>query len=186
FFLAFYFVSNKVTNARMVRWLTLAIVLSCFANVVASGVQIARGRGLRIDTLREDSPLVSSGIQVGDVIIEADDKPVQSLEDLSRIIDEQRGPLRLQVQRTEAVRPVYASRTDLRRFDGGTERLGITTSPGRNFRVSGFYSHYETYAEVLQLIAALAIGMLIALPRKRSRLGWFLGVMILLIATAIL
>lgn len=186
FFLAFYFVSNKVTSARMVRWLTLAIVLSCFANVVASGVQIARGRGLRIDTLREDSPLASSGIQVGDVIIEVDDKPVPSLEALSRIIDEQRGPLRLQVQRSEAVRPVYASRTDLRRFEGGTERLGITTSPGRNFRVSGFYSHYETYAEVLQLIAALAIGMLIALPRKRSRLGWFLGAMILLIATTIL
>jgi O-antigen ligase len=32
----------------------------------------------------------------------------------------------------------------------------------------GFYSHYETNAEVLQLIAALAVGMLISIPKKRS------------------
>jgi membrane-associated protease RseP (regulator of RpoE activity) len=187
FFLAFYFVSSKVTSARMVRWLTLAIVVSCFGNVVASGVQIARGRGLRVDSLREDSPLAAAGIQVGDVILEADDKPVRSLDDLSRAIDEQRGPMRVQVQRIEAVRAVSVSRTDLRRGEGtGSERLGITTSPGRNFRVTGFYSHYETYAEVLQLIAALAIGLLIALPDKRSRLGWFLGSMIFLISITLL
>jgi O-Antigen ligase/PDZ domain len=183
FFLAFYFVSSKVTSARMVKLLTLAIVVSCFANIVASGVQIAKGRGLRIDSLREDSPFAGRGLQVGDVILEADDKPLHSLEDLSRFISEQRGQMRIKFQRSEAVSEVYVSR----RIEGtGTERLGITTSPGRNFRVTGFYSHYETYAEVLQLIAALAIGLLIALPDKRSWLGGFLGVMILLISVTLL
>lgn len=187
FFLAFYFVSSKVTSARMVKMLTLAIVVSCFANIVASGVQVARGRGLHINSIREDSPFANGNIQVGDVILEADDMPVHSLDDLLRIIDEQRGPMRVLVQRSEALSPVYISRNDLRRVEGsGAERLGIATSPGRNFRVSGFYSHYETYAEVLQLIAALAIGLLIALPEKRSRMGWFLGVMILLISITLL
>src|SRR5205085_8969378 len=37
FFLAFYFVSSKVTSARMVRLLTMAIIVSCAANIVASG-----------------------------------------------------------------------------------------------------------------------------------------------------
>ena len=88
---------------------------------------------------------------------------------------------------SEAISPIYVSRSDLRRSEGaGVERLGITTSPGRNVRVTGFYSHYETYAEVLQLIAALAIGLLIALPEKRSWLGWFLGTMILLIGVTLL
>jgi hypothetical protein len=187
FFLAFYFVSRKVTSARMVKLLTLAIVVSCFANIVASAAQVARGRGLRVDTIREDSPFTSAGIQVGDVILEADDRPLHSPEELLRVIDEQRGPLHVLVQRSEAATPVYVSRNDLRRVEGpGAERLGITTSPGRNFRVSGFYSHYETYAEVLQLIAALAIGLLIALPTKRSPLGWFLAVMILLIGVTLL
>lgn len=187
FFLAFYFVSSKVMSARMVKLLTLLVVVSCSANIVASGVQIAKGRGLRIDSIREDSPFANSNIQVGDVILAADDKPVRTLDDLSHIIEEQRGPMRVQVQRSEAINPVFVSRTDFRRGEGaGPERLGITTSPGRNFRVTGFYSHYETYAEVLQLIAALAIGLLIALPDKRSRLGWFLGTMILLIGVTLL
>lgn len=183
FFLAFYFVSSKVTSARLVKALVAVVIVSCLANIVASGVQIAKGRGLRIDSIREDSPFAGRSIQVGDVILEADDKPVHSLEDLSRIIDEQRGPLRVKFQRSEAVSEAYVSR----RVEGtGTERLGLVTAPGRNVRVTGFYSHYETYAEVLQLIAALAIGLLIALPRKRSRRGWFLGTMILLIGTTLL
>lgn len=183
FFLAFYFVSSKVTSARLVKILVLTIIVSCFANIVASGVQVAKGRGLRIDSMREDSPFAKSSIQVGDVILEADDKPAYSLDDLSRIIDEQRGPLRVKFQRSEAVSEAYVSR----RVEGtGSERLGIITSPGRNFRVTGFYSHYETYAEVLQLIAALAIGLLIAIPQKRSRLGWFLGAMIVLISITLL
>src|SRR5205085_7264930 len=187
FFLAFYFVSSKVTSARMVRLLTMAIIVSCAANIVASGVQMIKGRGLRIDSIREDSPFANSPIQVGDVILAADDQPLRSPEDLSRVIEEGRGPMRVQVQRSEAISPIYVSRSDLRRSEGaGVERLSITTSPGRNVRVTGFYSHYETYAEVLQLIAALAIGLLIALPEKRSWLGWFLGTMILLIGVTLL
>src|SRR5207247_6317573 len=65
-------------------------------------------------------------------------------------------------------------------------RLGITTSPGRNFRIAGFYSHYETYAEVLQLIAALAIGMLIAIPNKRSGTALFLSAAIPLLAVTLI
>ena len=187
FFLAFYFVSSKVASLRMVRLLTLAIIVSCAANIVASAAQIVKGRGLRIDSIREDSPFANGQIQVGDVILTADDQPLRSPEDLSRIIEEGRGPMRLQVQRSEAISPIYFSRSDLRRSEGaGVERLGISTSPGRNVRVTGFYSHYETYAEVLQLIAALAVGLLIALPDKRSRLGWFLGTMIVLIGVTLL
>lgn len=68
----------------------------------------------------------------------------------------------------------------------GAERLGLTGSPGRSFRVTGFYSHYETYAEVLQLIAALAVGMLIATPKKRSRTSIILIASTLLIVSALI
>jgi membrane-associated protease RseP (regulator of RpoE activity) len=187
FFLAFYFVSSRVMSVRMVKLLTLAIIISCAANIVASGAQIVKGHGLRIDSIREDSPFANGQIQAGDVILTADDQTVRSPEDLSRIIEEGRGPMRLQVQRSEAITPVYFSRSDLRRSeDAGVERLGVSTSPGRNVRVTGFYSHYETYAEVLQLIAALAIGLLIALPKKRSPLGWLIGTMIVLIGATLL
>jgi O-antigen ligase len=47
--------------------------------------------------------------------------------------------------------------------------LGIQNwSRGRDWRASGFYSQYVSYAEVLQLIIALALGLFISLPHKRN------------------
>jgi len=184
FFLAFYFVSNKVRSVRFAVLLAFLIVLSCLANVVASGVQLGIGHGLRIDSIREDSPFVRPGLAVGDILLAADEQPVNSLADLSRIIDGDRGQLRVKFQRSEAVSEMLIQRKS---FEGnGIDRLGLVTSPGRNFRVMGFYSHYETYAEVLQLIGALAVGLLIALPRKRSGSAYFLGAMIGLIAATLI
>src|SRR6185503_12183384 len=58
--------------------------------------------------------------------------------------------------------------------------------PGRDFRITGFYSHYETYAEVLQLIASLAIALLIAVPKKQSMTLWFLCAAIPLLLTTLI
>lgn len=182
FFLAFYFISNKVKNIRLAGFLAFAIIASCLVNVAYSAAQLGIGRGIRIDSIGADSPFANRGLVVGDTIIEADDQPVNSLEDLSRVIDSQRGLLRIKYQRSEAISEINISR----KLEGtGIERFGITASRGRNFRVMGFYSHYETYAEVLQMIAALAVGMLIALPRKRSLTGLALGALIGLMAAAL-
>lgn len=179
FFWAFYFVSNRVRSARFANFLALAMILSCLVNVGYSGLTLATGRGLQIDTINPDSVFANESIRTGDIIVEADKETVNSPEDLIRIIDSQRGRLRLSLQRKDAAVETSIPRQAIREAGGaGFERLGITTSPGRNFRIKGFYSHYETYAEVLQLIAALAIGMFIANPNKRSGTAWFLGAVI--------
>lgn len=188
FFLAFYFVSNKVKSVRFASFLAVALVLSCLVNVAYSGSKIAAGRGLRIDAISPNSAFASDAIRIGDVILEADDQPVNLPDELSRIIDSNRGRLRIKLQRKDAVIERAIPRRAIKEAGGeGFERLGITTSPGRNFRISGFYSHYETYAEVLQLIASLAVGLLIAVPKKRRMLTWFLCASIaLLVPTLIL
>src|SRR5215213_4560707 len=54
-------------------------------------------------------------------------------------------------------------------------QLGIAGwSRGRDWRATGFYGHWVTYAEVLQLIASLALGLLLELPQKNRRLGLLL------------
>jgi O-antigen ligase len=104
-----------------------------------------------------------------------------------QIADTQRGRIQIKYQRNEALYEGTVSRRAIRKADDeGAARLGITASPGRNFRVTGLYSHYETYAEVLQLIAALAIGLLIAYPVKRSLAARFLAVAIALITITLL
>ena len=46
---------------------------------------------------------------------------------------------------------------------------------GHDDRATGFYGQYTTYAEALQLIMSLALGLFIALPRKRSTRGLLLA-----------
>ncbi len=187
FFLTFYFVSNKVRSIRFAAFLALAMIVSCLVNVAYSGVTLAKGRGLQITSIKPDSPFVDESIKTGDVIVEADDEPVNSPDDLVRIIDSQRGRLRIKLQRKEAIVETSIQRQAIKQAGGtGFERLGITTSPGRSFRIAGFYSHYETYAEVLQLIAALAIGMLIANPNKQSGMARFLAASIPLLTLTLI
>jgi hypothetical protein len=186
FFLAFYFVSYKVKSLRFASLLGLALIVSCLVNVGYSALTLGVGRGLRIDTVSPESPFNAEGIKVGDVILEADDQVVNSQQDLVRIIESQRGRLRLQLGRKEAVEEISIPRQSIKEARGTGFGLGITTSPGRNFRVMGFYSHYETYAEVLQLIATLAVGMLISVPNKRSGVAMLLGVAIPLLTVTLI
>lgn len=179
FFLTFYFVSNRVRTIRFAVFLTMVLITSCLVNVAYSGFTLAEGRGLKIESINPEGPLANDVIRVGDTIIEADDIGVNTPDDLVRVIDAQRGRLHLKLRRKEAIVEASIPRQAIIESGGvGFERLGITTSSGRNFRIMGFYSHYETYAEVLQLIAALAIGFLIAIPDKRSSVAKFLYIAI--------
>jgi len=187
FFLAFYFVSNRVRSTRFAAFLALTLILSCLVNVAYSGLTLAKGRGLRVDSINTDSPFLDEGIRIGDIIVEADNEKVNSATDLIRIVDSHRGRLRIKLQRKDASIEASIPRQAIKKAGGtGFERLGITTSPGRGFRIAGFYSHYETYAEVLQLIAALAIGMFIATPNKRTRVALFLGLVIPILAVTLI
>lgn len=187
FFFAFYFVRYNIKSMRFAKFLAFALIGSCLIGVVYSAGQIAVGRGLRIDSIKADSAFDKEGLEVGDVIMEADDQKVKTLDDLLRIADSSRGRIQIEFQRNEAIGEATISRKAIRKSgEEGIARLGITTSPGRNFRVTGFYSHYETYAEVLQLIAALAIGMFIAYPKKKSLPALFLGASIPLIITTLI
>jgi O-antigen ligase len=182
FFFAFYFVLNKVRDLRFAKLMGFALISSCIINVAYSAGQIAVGRGLEIDSIKKGSAFAREGLRVGDVILEADGQKVKTPEDLSRIVDSQRGRLAIKYQRDEAVVDTTVSRRAIvESSDTGTERLGIETSPGRSFRVSGFYSHYETYAEVLQLIAAFAVGLLISQLNRRSAITFLLGAAVVLI-----
>ena len=186
FFLAFYFVSYKIKDLKFARLLFYLIIASCLVNVAYSAGQLVVGHGLKIEQIKRGSAFYDEGLQVGDVILAADDQKVESLEDISRIADSSRGRLKITFERNEAIGESSVSRRAIRQSgEIGIARLGITTSPGRNFRISGLYSHYETYAEVLQLIAALAIGMFIAQPNKKSATVLFLGLSILLIVAAL-
>ena len=115
FFFAFYFVSTNIKTMRFAKFLALALVASCLINVVYSAGQIAFGRGLRIDSIKTNGAFDKEGLEVGDVIIEADDEKVKTLADLSRIADSNRGKIQLRFQRNEAISEATVSRRAIRK-----------------------------------------------------------------------
>ncbi len=158
FFLAFYLVSRNIKTLRFALLLAFLMIGSCLLNVAYSAGKLAIGRGVHINSIKADSPFAKEGLRVGDVILEVDGRQVKSAQEISDGVDSQRGRVRVKYQRGETVIDTTVSRRAIKRSsETGINRLGLDTSPGRNFRISGFYSHYETYAEVLQLIAALAV-----------------------------
>jgi O-antigen ligase len=187
-FLVFYFVINNLRNVRAAKFLAFALVFSCMASVVWSPIERIYGRGVEIygvganslfskavhfdhDTylkakgknLPENSaenelkPLVD-----GDTIVEANGKKIRTPDDL---VDE------IEKSNTTYLEsfnpPDYFTRIVKREnlLDGASslEKLGINNwKHSRNWRYGGFYGHIITYAEVLQMIASLILGLFIA------------------------
>ncbi|HVF55979.1 MAG TPA: O-antigen ligase family protein [Pyrinomonadaceae bacterium] len=175
-----YVVAQNVSSGRVLRALALVLVASCAVNVVYTFGAFAVGRGIKIEGLRSDSALYAAGVRAGDTILEVDGRRVEDSEMLAGWLSARASGApehaRVRVYRLESY-PVFEVKNG-RNFDGDTPetRLGITrSSAGRDERAHGFYGHYVTYAEVLQLVASLALGLFVALRGKRSVRGALLA-----------
>ncbi|HEX8457559.1 MAG TPA: O-antigen ligase family protein [Pyrinomonadaceae bacterium] len=167
-----YLVAENVTTRRAVRLLTFTLVASCMLNVVYTFGQRAVGRGVKLNALGADSPLRAAGAAEGDTLLRIDGAPLNSPAELARALatNETGGTkARVLVYRREWVFEMEVARGALLAGETPEARLGLNAwTRGRDERATGFYGHYTTYAEVLQLVGSLIAGLLIALGRKRS------------------
>ncbi len=174
-FSVFYFVINNLRNSRAVRFLAFALVFSCMVNVLWMPVQRLIGRGVEIHGVAEQSPLAKALLFDGDALLEANGKKLNTPEDLVAQI-EQTETSKVKFYRPDFEFVVDISREDLLNGANATEKLGIESwKKSRNWRSSGFFGHYATYAEVLQLIISLVFGIFIGFlmqsrkdPKSRS------------------
>jgi hypothetical protein len=176
-FLIFYFVIYNLRNARAVRFAACALVFSCMVNVIWVPVQRLIGRGVEIHGVASNSPLsniyLDSGDKAalydGDTLLTADNKKLSTPDDLIAALEE-KATVKLKFYRPDFDLVVTARRADLLPGSTATERLGITGwKKSHNWRSSGFYGHYATYAEVLQLIASLTLGLFLAAILRRKK-----------------
>jgi len=170
-FLIVFLVAQNLPNREWGKRLALLLVGSCFLNVGYVFWQKAVGRGVRVLELDEGSPLRRAGIEPGDVVLEVEGRTVRSLAQIAAASAPRWGQsVRLFVFRPEVYfrREVFLPRDApaenpllIRRWEAWTQ-----------FRASGFYGwNYVTYAEVVQLIGSLMLGVFLALPNKRSARG---------------
>ena len=172
-FTIIYLVSQNVASLKVVRLLALTLIISCFGSVVFTLGERAIGRGVKVHGISQASALYSGGVRDGDTLLTVDG---MNLRDPSQLVDALSDPSRqtseVRIYRFEW-QPVFKiPRGQLNPGNSPSEQLGISDwSRGRDWRASGFYGHYVTYAEVLQLIFALTLGLFICLPSKRSWIG---------------
>lgn len=161
-FLIFYFVVYNLRNLRSVYFIAFALIVSCMVNVLWTPVQRLHGRGVEIHGLKPDGPLAKALLWEGDTLLEADGKRVKTPEDVL-IHLEQSDVTKIKFYRPDFEFSVDVKSSDLLPGSTAMEKLGFESwKKSRNWRSRGFYGHYTTYAEVLQLIASLVFGLFIA------------------------
>jgi O-antigen ligase len=195
-FTVVYVVAENVRDPKVLRALVLTLVASCALGLVHTFGVYARGRGVKMRVLAADSPLRASGFLEGDTILSVDGVEVRSPAEVVRAVETER-PSRehvyrfpdgtpackwdehaacVRVYRAEMMPTGNIAREGLPPGETAEARLGIGAwTFGRDERASGFYGQYQTYAEVLQLVASLALGLFISLRRKRSLKGVLVG-----------
>lgn len=183
-----YFVSQNVRSTKTVKYVIAALVISTTVTVIWTFAERGIGRGVQVYGVKAHGLLASVGVQNGDTLLRVNGDKVWSPEAIADALE------RSETVKLNFYRPDYYLDVDVK---GVKISPGATMQPkdilgferwqfGRNWRSAGFYGHYATYAEVLQLVMSLVFGLFIALPKKRSKFGLILLFCLLGMSVALL
>jgi len=184
-----YLFAENVPSRKIVRALALTLVASCMINVFYTAITRVAGKGVKVQGIKAESPLLAATmtnkqrtqssfpIANGDTILTVDGQAVRSTSEIANLLTaspSQKFAV-VTIYRGDVFPPLRVPRGSLLQGATAEEQLGIVSgSIGRDWRAMGFYSHYVSYAEALQLIASLALGLWICQPVKKSRLAMLL------------
>jgi O-antigen ligase len=175
-FTIIYLFAESVPSLRVARLLALTLICACTVNVFYTAGQRLLGRAVKVYGVSEQSPLYKAGIRDGDTLLEVDGQKLRDPQELvSALSKPGKKPAAVLTYRHE-LQPVFkVPRGNVLSGSNPLEQLGIEGwSRGRDWRASGFYGQFVTYAEVLQLIIALTMALFVSLAAKRSWAGAFL------------
>ena len=128
----------------------------------------------RTRTVNKATPIVD-----GDTIWQIDGRKVGSPEELAAALASGTALAKVRIYRVEWMPELEVPR-ELLPGTNASQQLGISDwSRGRDWRATGFFSHWVTYSEVLQLIASLALGIFLALKQKKVLTGLLLVLAVL-------
>ncbi len=183
-------IAHNVPDPKRTRQLVALLFLAGLVSVGYSAWQYAGGVGVSVGKCDPDGPAYEVGIRPGDVIIAAGGHQVRSPESFLNVFraTSPSNGLRLSVVQDalsselilpkDAVQIVLPTRPQSE--PATLETLGITLSTSRPPRARGFYSHFITYSDEMQMLMAVAFGLWLSFrPRGRFPAVWF-GVLALL------
>lgn len=159
-----FYLTQAIVTRRTAILLVAVMILSAAAGTVYSGYDLIRGRGVLIESISPDSLLHGLNLHAGDAIWRVNGRRIHSVGALDDAIrnSAQGTSLSLSIisQGEHIERPGLVVNDKSKH---SASPSGITGSkPTHRFRASGWTRHYETYSEILQILAQLALGLAIA------------------------
>jgi O-Antigen ligase/PDZ domain len=162
-FLLFY-LTQAIVSRRNAIVLVSVMILSGVAGSGFSVFDLARGRGVVVQSISTGSPLREAHVQPGDAIWRVGQTRVYSRQQIDEVIRQSADGKRLTVssitrgEHTES--PGFVVTPELKRLQSPSGIVGEERS--HRFRASGWTRHYETFAEILQILIQLALGLAFA------------------------
>ncbi len=159
-----FYLTQAIATRRTAVLLVSLMILSGAAGTVYSLYDLLRGRGIVVESIAPDSPLHAVNISPKDAIWRLGGRRVNSVADIDRVIRTSPANSSLTVsmisQGEHVERPGMIVTDEVR---SRTSPSGISgTKSSHRFRASGWTRHYETYSEIIQILAQLALGLALA------------------------
>jgi hypothetical protein len=169
-FLMFYLAQSVLTRRAAVL-VAAVLIVSGAAGALWGAGELVAGRGVVVAALAPDSPLrAETLLREGDAVWRVNGRRVSSVEEIDDAIrrTEAGGHASLSVvSHGEHVEwPGVVVTEEMRRAATPSGMTG--GGPTHSFRASGWTRHYETFAEVLQMVAQFALGFALAGRRRRD------------------
>jgi len=159
-----FYLTQAIATRRTAVLLVSLMILSGVAGTAYSLYDLLRGRGVVLESVAPQSPLNSVHIQPGDAIWRLGGRRVYSVADIDQVIKNSPANSSLTVsvisQGEHVERPGMIVTAAAK---SQASPSGITGGKSSHrFRASGWTRHYETYSEILQILAQLALGLALA------------------------
>lgn len=159
-----FYLTQAIVTRRTAVLLVSLMILSGVAGTAYSLYDLLRGRGIVVESIAPTSPLRSVNVQPGDAIWRMTGQRVYSVADIDRVLRDSRTNASLTVSIIS--HGEHVERPGLLVTEAAKSQLspsGITgTKRSHRFRASGWTRHYETYSEIIQILAQLALGLALA------------------------
>ncbi|HEV7796735.1 MAG TPA: O-antigen ligase family protein [Pyrinomonadaceae bacterium] len=159
-----FYLTQAIVTRRTAILLVALMILSGSVGTIYSLYDLARGRGVLIESVAPDSPFQSLHIRAGDAVWRIGGQRIYSVADIDELLGKSPGQTGLTV--SVISQGEHLERPGLNVTETIKERASpsgiVGSNPTHRFRASGWTRHYETYSEILQILAQLALGLFVA------------------------
>jgi hypothetical protein len=159
-----FYLTQAIVTRRIAVQLVAVMILSGSVGTIYSVYDLARGRGVLIESVAPDSPFQPLHIRAGDAVWRIGGQRIRSAADIDEVIRNSPDQSSLTVsvisQGEHLERPGLKVTETIKKRPSPSGLAG--SNPTHRFRASGWTRHYETYSETLQILAQLALGLLLA------------------------